>query len=74
LQHVIEVGEAKSIVDTKTLTDYYRVAGVERYMRTDEWDTEAAQRAGEVVRRELAGAYNNATAQPIQNRRGEQER
>jgi hypothetical protein len=69
LQHVVEVGEAKSIVDTKTLSDYYRVAGVERYVRADEWDTEAAQRTGDIVRRELADAYNNDAAQSIQARR-----
>lgn len=69
LQHVIEVGEAKSIVDTKTLSDYYRVAGVEKHLRLDEWDTEAAQRTGDIVRRELADAHQNDAAQSIQARR-----
>ena len=74
LQHVVEVGEAKSIVDTKTLTDYYRVAGIERHADSDEWDTEAAQRTGDIVRRELADAYNNAAPESIQARRSDRGR
>jgi hypothetical protein len=74
LRHVLEVGEAKSIVDTKTMTDYYRVAGVEKHANSDEWDTEAAQRTGEIVRRELADAYNNGVAQSIQARRADRGR
>lgn len=69
LRHVIEVGEAKSIVDVRTLSDYYRVAGVEKHVHSDEWDTEAAQRTGEIVRREVADSYNNEAAQSIQARR-----
>lgn len=68
LQHVIEVGEAKSIVDTKTMSDYYRVAGLEKYAHSEEWDTEAAQRTGEIVRREVAASYNHGVTQPIQAR------
>lgn len=68
LQHVIEVGEAKSIVDTKTMSDYYRVAGLEKYAHSEEWDTEAAQRTGEIVRREVAASYNHGVTQPIQPR------
>jgi hypothetical protein len=74
LQHVVEVGEAKSIVDTKTLTDYYRLAGIENHVRSDEWDTEAAQRTGDIVRRELADAYNNAAPESIQARRSDRGR
>jgi hypothetical protein len=74
LRHVIEVGEAKSVVDTKSLTDYYRVVGVEKAVNSDEWDTEAAQRTGEIVRRELADAYNNGGAQSILARRTDRER
>jgi hypothetical protein len=69
LQHVIEVGEASSIVSERTMSDYYRVAGEERHLRSDKWDTEAAQRAGEIVRREVAESHNTRVAQSIQSRR-----
>lgn len=74
LQHVIEVGEAKSIIDTKTLTDYYRVAGIEKHIHSDEWDTEAAQRTGDLVRRELIDSFNSAPVESIQARRGDRGR
>lgn len=71
LQHVVEVGEAPSIVSERTMSDYYRIAGQERYVQSDEWDTEAAQRAGEVVRREVTESYSNRVALSIQARRSE---
>jgi hypothetical protein len=67
LQHVIEVGEAPSIVDTQSLSDYYRVAGLDKRVTSDQWETEAAQRTGEIVRRELAASYNTV-ADSIQAR------
>jgi hypothetical protein len=54
LQHVAEIGEAPTVVDDATLSAHYRHIGVESRERSEEWDTEAAQRTGEVVRRELA--------------------
>ena len=56
LQHVAEIGEAPDVVDTASLSKHYRHIGVENRERSDQWDTEAAQRTGEVVRRELAVA------------------
>jgi hypothetical protein len=69
LQHVIEVGEAPSIVDNRTLADHYRAHGLEKHVNSDEWDTEAARRTGETVRRELADPYNGRAAQSIPGRR-----
>jgi hypothetical protein len=54
LQHVAEIGEAPGVVDTVTLSAHYRHIGVENRKRSEQWDTQAAQRTGEVVRRELA--------------------
>ena len=54
LQHVAEIGNAPSVVSRETLTALYRVVGSENYARSDEWETVAAQRAGDLVRRELA--------------------
>jgi hypothetical protein len=67
LQHVVEVGEAASIVDNRSLSDYYRIAGLDKRVSSDRWETEAAQRTGEIVRRELAVSYNTA-ADSIQQR------
>lgn len=55
LQHVAEVGHARSIVDEASLTAFYRGVGTERRSHPGEWDTEAAQETGDLVRRELAG-------------------
>ena len=54
LQHVAEIGGAPSIVDTRTLTDYYREVGVDKRETSDEWETEAAKVTGEMVRSELS--------------------
>lgn len=54
LQHVSEVGDAPSIVDTDSLTAFYREVGTERRPRSEQWETEAAKRTGDSVRRELA--------------------
>ncbi len=54
LQHVAEIGEAPAVVDTATLSAHYRHIGVENRERSEQWDTEAAKRTGEDVRRELA--------------------
>lgn len=70
LRHVLEVGEAPSIIDNRSMTEYYRVAGIETRTNSDKWETEAAQRTGEVVRRELAASYNGA-ADSIQARRSD---
>jgi hypothetical protein len=70
LQHVLEVGEELSIVDTDSLTKYYKGASIVRHTRTDEWDTIAAQRMGETVRRELAVSAiltNGRVAESIQS-------
>jgi hypothetical protein len=56
LQHVVEVGEARSIVDSKSLSAHYRETGVEKVLRSEEWETQAAQVMGETVRRELAAS------------------
>lgn len=54
LQHVSEVGHARSIVDTETLRTFYRGAGTpSRNNSDDQWETEAARRTGEIVRREV---------------------
>lgn len=66
LRHVVEVGEAPSIVDRRTLSDYYRAAGHGHHATSDEWDTEAARRTGEIVRRELASAAGGGVAESIQ--------
>lgn len=64
LQHVREVGTAPSIVDTESLTAFYREVGTQRRLRSAAWETEAARRTGELVRRELASAVR--VAKPIQ--------
>ena len=56
LQHVVEVGEARSIVDAKSLSAHYRETGVEKVARSEAWETYAAQAMGETVRRELAAS------------------
>jgi hypothetical protein len=56
LQHVAEIGGAASIVDTRSLTDYYREAGIEKQTPSDEWETEAAKVTGQMVRQELAAS------------------
>lgn len=53
LQHVIEVGDAPSVVDEPTLAALYREVGTERRSRSGAWDTIAAQLAGDAVRKEL---------------------
>jgi hypothetical protein len=55
LQHVVEIGEAASVVDEASFSSHYREVGIGSRARLDRWDTEAAQLAGEIVRRELAG-------------------
>lgn len=55
LQHVAEVGQARTIVDEATLAAFYRHVGTERRSHPGEWDTVAAQEKGDLVRRELAG-------------------
>jgi hypothetical protein len=54
LQHVVEIGGAPSIVDNRTLTDYYREVGIDKSVPSDEWETEAAKVTGQMVRHELA--------------------
>ena len=54
LQHATEIGNAPSVVSRETLSRLYRTVGSENYARSDEWETAAAQRAGDLVRRELA--------------------
>jgi hypothetical protein len=54
LQHVAEIGAAASIVDSRTLTNYYREVGLDKIATSDEWETEAAKLTGEKVRNELA--------------------
>ena len=66
LQHVAEVGRAPSVVDTMSLSSFYRTVGVNTRLNADEWDTEAARRMGEAVRRELAAATTLPAAEPIQ--------
>ncbi len=56
LQHVVEVGEAPSIVDAPTMSAHYRVTGVEKSVGSEAWETEAARAMGDTVRRELATA------------------
>ena len=46
LQHVAEVGRAASVVDTASLSRFYRTIGVNTRLNSDEWDTEAAQAHG----------------------------
>lgn len=54
LQHVVEVAQAPLVVDPGTLSALYRRIGIERLSHTEAFDTEAAKRVGEQVRRELA--------------------
>jgi hypothetical protein len=54
LEHVAEIGGAPSIVDIRTLTNYYREVGIEKSLPSDEWETEAAKVTGQLVRHELA--------------------
>jgi hypothetical protein len=56
LQHVAEIGGAPSIVDIRTLTDYYREVGIDKHLPSDEWETEAAKVTGQLVRHELAAS------------------
>ena len=63
LQHVAEIGGAPSIVDTRTLSDYYREVGVDKRETSDEWETEAAKATGEMVRSELA-EFASVTSEP----------
>src|SRR5262245_40989120 len=69
LQHVTEVGDAPSVVDERSLSAFYRGVGTERRAGSDAWDTQAAQSAGEVVRKELADfdvAGSNSASQDLQ--------
>jgi hypothetical protein len=69
LQHVTEVGDAPSVVDEPSLSALYRGVGTERRAGSGAWDTEAAQSAGEVVRKELADfdvAGSHAANQDVQ--------
>jgi hypothetical protein len=56
LEHVAEIGGAPSIVDVRTLTDYYREVGIDKNVPSDEWETEAAKVTGQLVRHELAAS------------------
>ena len=62
LQHVVEIGEAASIVDEKTMSAHYRDVGIEQRTKSNHWDTGAAQAIGEIVRRELASDSLKAEA------------
>ena len=57
LQHAVEVIEDETVSDEKSLVALYRRIGQQRGTSSpSRWDTDAAQRTGFVVRKELAGA------------------
>jgi hypothetical protein len=61
LQHVVEVGDAPTVIDEPSLSAFYRHVGSERRARSEAWDTDAAKLAGEVVRKELIGSNGDAS-------------
>lgn len=56
LQHAVEVIEDEAVNDEKTLVALYRRIGQQRSVSPSRWETDAAQRTGFVVRKELASA------------------
>jgi hypothetical protein len=63
LQHAVEVIEDESVVDERTLVALYRRIGLpSRAAGPSGWDTEAAQRTGTQVRRELVAVPINVIA------------
>lgn len=67
LQHVVEVGREASVIDADSLGAFYQTVGVSiQRFNPAQWETEAARRMGETVRRELAGATPPRTADSIQ--------
>jgi hypothetical protein len=56
LRHVLEVAAAPSIVDPESLTAHYRKIGISMRSHDNGWDTEAAQQAGDDVRKDLAAS------------------
>jgi hypothetical protein len=63
LQHAVEVIEDESVIDERTLVALYRRIGLpSRAGGPSGWDTEAAQRTGTQVRRELVAVPTNMIA------------
>jgi hypothetical protein len=56
LQHAVEVIEDETVHDENSLVALYRRIGHQRGHASSRWDTDAAQRTGFVVRKELASA------------------
>src|SRR5262245_18512370 len=54
LQHALEVANAPSIVDTRSLHAHYQQVGISMRSHNNGWDTEAARQIGDDVRRDLA--------------------
>ena len=54
LHHALEVANEPSIVDDKTLDEFYRRTGIRTQTHRSSWDTEAARIAGDEVRREAS--------------------
>lgn len=52
LQHALEIGRARDVVDVRSLQAFYEKAGD---MSVDGYDTEAARRVGHTILRELWG-------------------
>jgi hypothetical protein len=56
LQHALEVASAPSVIDPESLTAHYRQIGITVKGQYNGWDTEAAQIAGDEIRRDLAAS------------------
>jgi hypothetical protein len=54
LQHAVEIAREPSIISSATMASYYARHGLSMSQHWNGWDTEAARRTGDVVRRELA--------------------
>jgi hypothetical protein len=65
LQHVAEVGRAASVIDTASLSSFYRAVGIPMRWNGESWETDAARRMGETVRRELTGPTTVPVAESI---------